>query len=165
MSIEQFLRLERYPSPIYFSPFTDPLAEAAQDSLLRVLRRVLPFGVRVAISTKAVVPDSIFQLLSQWGDHVLFFVGGTSLDEDRNASVEPHCPPAGLRLQNVRRAREYGLTQLSARLDPLLPDVDDDPDRLCRLLDRAAEAGARQVTASYLFLTPLCNRDRLSRRP
>ncbi|NOX56299.1 MAG: hypothetical protein GXP27_18015, partial [Planctomycetes bacterium] len=58
-----------------------------------------------------------------------------------------------------------GLTQLSARLDPLLPDVDDDRERLCWLLDRVAEAGARQVTASYLFLTPLCHRDRLSRRP
>ncbi|MFV1968798.1 MAG: radical SAM protein [Pirellulaceae bacterium] len=165
LAVDAFLRQKEYPSEIYLSPHTDPLAPAARDNLARVLRRTLPLGVGVGISTKGIVPEAVFRLIAEYREQVVLFVGLTSLDEDRNGVVEPGCPPAPARLGNIRLAREHGLTQISVRLDPLLPGVDDAPDRLLPLLDEVAQAGARQVSAAYLFLLLRSSRTRLQQTP
>lgn len=161
LSIEEFLARSDYPPELYLSPFTDPLAPAAVDNLERVLQRVLPLGIKVGISTKGVVPRRIFRLLAPHAERVRLIIGVTSLDEKRNAVIEPGCPPAHARLANLRLAGEYGLRKITARLDPLLPGVDDLPEQLLPLLDRIAPSAAQAVTASYLFLTVLSNKARL----
>jgi DNA repair photolyase len=165
LSVEEFLGRPEYPPELYLSPFTDPLAPAARANLERVLWRVLPLSVKVGISTKGVVPRRIFRLLAAYPEQVRLIVGLTSLDDSRNAAVEPGCPPAQARLANLRLAKEYGLKKVTARLDPLLPGVDDAAEQLTAVLDRVAEAGAQSVTASYLFLSPIGSKQRLRQVP
>lgn len=125
LSVEAFLDRQEYPPELYLSPFTDPPAPAARANLERVPQRVLPLSVEVGISTKGVIPRRVFRLLSRHPDQVRFISGVTSLDDRRNAAVEPGCPPATARLANLRLARECGLKKVTARLGPLLPGVDD----------------------------------------
>ena len=70
-----------------------------------------------------------------------------------------------MRLANLELARACGLDRVTVRLDPLLPGVDDEPERLRRLLDEIARLGARTVVASYLFVTLRTDRKRLSATP
>jgi DNA repair photolyase len=165
LSVEEFLQRQDYPAELYLSPFTDPLAPAAQANLERVLQRVLPLAVKVGISTKGIVARRVFRLLASHPEHVRLIIGVTSTDDRRNAAVEPGCPPAKARLANLRLAREYGLRKVTARLDPLLPGVDDAREQLSALLDEIAQAGAQSVTASYLFLSPIGSKKRLREVP
>lgn len=165
LSVDDFLTRSNYPPEIYLSPFTDPLAPAAVGNLERVLQRVLPLGVKVGLSTKGVISRRVFRLLADHAERVRLIIGVTSLNEQRNAVVEPGCPPGRARLVNLRLAREYGLRKITARLDPLLPGVDDAADQLMPLLDRLAESGAQAVTASYLFLSVLGSRERMRQVP
>lgn len=165
LSVEEFLARSDYPPEIYLSPFTDPLAPAAVDNLERVLERVLPLGVKIGLSTKGVIPRRIFRLFADHAEHVRLIIGVTSLDAERNAVVEPGCPPARARLANLRLAREYGLRKVNARLDPLLPGVDDLPEQLSPLLDLIAQSGAQAVTASYLFVSVLGSKTRMRQVP
>ncbi|MFO0966807.1 MAG: hypothetical protein U0793_14640 [Gemmataceae bacterium] len=52
LALDELLRLPEYPPSLYLSPFTDPLAANAIDGLERLLRRVLPLSVKMALSTK-----------------------------------------------------------------------------------------------------------------
>ena len=140
------------------------MTPSARANLELVLQRILPRGVQIDLSTKGIVPRPIFQLLGDYSEQVRLFIGLTSLDDRRNEVVEPGCPPAEERLANFRLAQEYGLKKVTARLDPLLPDVDDSRERLVTLLDRIAALGST-VTVSYLFLVFLGNKDRLREVP
>lgn len=165
LALDELLRRDEYPPELYLSPFTDPLAPAARSNLETLLRCVLPRKVRVAISTKGVVPRRLFRLLALHPEQVILFVGLTSLDDARNRAVEPGCAPAGARLANLALAREYGLPARFVRLDPMLPGVDDAPERLGVVLDAIARSGAVQASAAYLFLTSGTNRARLEGKP
>ena len=165
LSVDDFLARSDYPPEIYLSPFTDPLAPAAVLNLERVLQRVLPLGAKVGLSTKGTVYQRIFRLLADHADQVRLIIGVTSLDKERNAVVEPGCPPAPARLANLRLAREHGLRKITVRLDPLLPGVDDVPEQLSSLLDLIAQSGVQSVTASYLFLSVLGSKARLRQVP
>ena len=165
LALDELLRRDEYPPELYLSPFTDPLAPAARGNLELLLRRVLPRKVRVAISTKGVVPRRIFRLLADHPEQVMLFVGLTSLDDARNRAVEPGCAPARARLANLALAREYGLPARFVRFDPVLPGVDDAPEQFGTILDTIAGAGAIQASAAYLFLTPGANRARLDGKP
>jgi DNA repair photolyase len=163
LALDQFLQLQNYPRVLYLSPFTDPAAPAARENLERVLERVLPLNVTVILSTKGIIPTHVFRLLAWHPELIRLIIGVTSLDERRNAVVEPGCPSAAARLENLRLAREFGLTNVTARLDPVLPGVDDAAEKLLPLLDRIAHAGTQAVTASYLFVSLFGNRERLRR--
>lgn len=163
-TVDEFLQREDYPSNILLSPFTDPLAPAAGDNLELVLKRVLPRSVQVIVHTKGIVPRRVWRLLARHAELVRVIIGITSLNENRNKAVEPGCPSGKARLANFGLAREYGVTRVSARLDPILPAVDDVPAQMIDLLDRLTEFGIQAISASYLFLTP-ATQDRLRHTP
>ncbi len=154
LAVDSFLSLDQYPDTLYLSPHTDPLAPSARGPLEAVLKRILPLGVRVIISTKNVVTRRIFRILADYPEQVLVLIGLTSLDDDRNKAVEPGCAPALARLANFDLAKEYGIPSRFTRLDPILPGVDDAHPALGRLLDELVLRGTLQVSATYLFLTP-----------
>jgi hypothetical protein len=164
LTVDEFLKREDYPSILMLSPFTDPLAPAAGDNLERVLNRVLPLSVQVIVHTKGIVPRRIWRRLAQHAELVRVIIGITSLDEKRNDVVEPGCPSGKARLANFGLAREFGVRKVSARLDPILPDVDDSPDQVIALLDRLTDCGVQAISASYLFVTPSAQ-EHLRHRP
>ncbi len=165
LSLREYLGQDDFPAELLLSGHTDPCAPAAQAGLVRVLRHALPRGVCVEVVTKGIVPPRALELLAEADGRAALSIGVASLDARRNATLEPGCPPAAERLENLRRARSCGLDRLTARLDPLLPGVDDVPERLLPLLDEVARRGGRAVVASHLFVTSRTDRTRLGSSP
>jgi DNA repair photolyase len=145
------LDLRAPPRSLFLSPASDPFAPQAAAGTHAVLRRVLPRGTVVGLATKGIIPEDTLALLAAHGSQVEgIAVGVTSLDDRRNALLEPGCPPARTRLENVARAAAAGLP-VAVRLDPLFPDLDDGPVALSTLVAEAAGRGATAITATYVF--------------
>ena len=98
-----------------------------------------------------IIVDETLALLAAYRQQIEgVAVSVTNLDEERNRRLEPGCPPAMLRLDNIKRLAAHGIA-VGLRLDPLIPDVDDVPEALERMVDEAARRGALGVTASYVM--------------
>ena len=146
-------RIEALPAPptLFLSPASDAFAPQAVEGTNRLLRHVLPRGTIVGIVTKGIIPAETLGLLEEHRSQVEgVAIGVASLDERRNRTLEPGCPPARERLRNVDRAAARGLAT-ALRLDPLFPALDDAPSALERLVDEAANRGALAITATYVF--------------
>jgi hypothetical protein len=101
--------------------------------------------------TKGIIPDQTLSLLAVYRRQIEgVAVGVTNLDDERNARLEPGCPPAALRLCNINRLAAHGVA-VGLRLDPLIPEVDDVPDNIERMVDEGARRGASAITASYVI--------------
>jgi DNA repair photolyase len=77
----------------------------------------------------------------------------TTADATLAARLEPGMPSPARRLAAVRAATAAGFPAL-ARIDPLLPGLNDDPGGWAELVGRLAAAGVRQVVSSTLKLQP-----------
>jgi DNA repair photolyase len=145
------LRALVVPPSVYLSPGSDPFAPQAAGNSHAFLAHVLGGGTTVAIVTKGIVPERTLDLLAAHRTQVEGVgVGVTSLDERRNRAVEPGCPSARERLDNIDRLAARDLPA-ALRMDPLFPDVDDHPRDLAVLVEEAARRGAYAVTATYVF--------------
>ena len=146
-------RIDDLPAPptIFLSPASDPFAPQAVPRTHRLLKHLLARGTVVGLLTKGVVPEATLSLLAAHRPQVEgLVVGLTSLDDARNRTLEPGCPPAPARLDTLARAAAAGLPA-ALRLDPLFPDLDDQPAQLDAMVAAAAARGARSVTATYVF--------------
>src|ERR1051325_337886 len=142
---------EPAPQSIFLSPASDPFAPQAVDNTHRLLSNLLPRGTIVGIVTKGIIPNATLSLLTSYRHQLEgIAVGVTNLDSERNSRLEPGCPPAKLRLENIDRLAACGVT-VGLRLDPLIPEVDDSRSSLEGLVNEAAQRGAFGVTASYVI--------------
>jgi DNA repair photolyase len=116
-----------------------------------LLSHLLPRGTNVGILTKGIIRDATLDLLAAHPNQIEgVAIGVTSLDDHRNAVLEPGCPPAGARLGNLDRIAARGLIG-ALRIDPMFPEIDDRPESLEQLLDEASKRRANAVTATYVF--------------
>jgi DNA repair photolyase len=139
------------PPSVFFSPASDAFAPQAAEGTHTLLAYLLARGTTVGIVTKGIVPERTLALLAEYRPQVEgIAVGVTSLDDHRNAVLEPGCPPACRRLENIDRLTDRGLP-VALRLDPLFPILDDQPAALTALVEEAARRGACAVTATYVF--------------
>ena len=139
------------PPTVFLSPASDPFAPQAASNAHAMLRYLLPRGTVVGILTKGIIPEHTLDLLAQYPRQVEGIgIGVTSLDDERNHVLEPGCPPARERLQNLDRLAARGLPGV-LRADPLFPNLDDSMDAFTMLVDEAARRGAIALTATYVF--------------
>lgn len=146
-------RVASLPAPptVFLSPASDAFAPQAAPGTHTVLEHLLPRGTVVGILTKGRIPDRTLDLLARYPSQIEgIVIGLTSLDDERNQVLEPGCPPATERLDNLTRIAERGLTS-ALRLDPLFPVLDDAPDAIERMVDAAAARHAVGITATYVF--------------
>jgi len=71
----------------------------------------------------------------------------TTLDEDVAGFWEPNAPPPKLRVNALKKLSEEGI-YTTARIDPIIPGVNDDAEEFENLVQMLARAGIRQITAS-----------------
>jgi len=88
----------------------------------------------------------------------------TTLREDIAGFIEPYAPPPGRRIAALRKIADSGIATV-ARIDPIIPTVNDDAGEFEELVLALKSAGARQVTVSTLkpvtgFFSALRSRDR-----
>ena len=139
------------PRSLFLSPASDPFAPQAVAATHGLLAHLLPKGTTIGIVTKGVIPDDTVALLAQHREQIEgVAIGVTSLDDARNRILEPGCPQAVDRLANVERLAAGGLT-VAVRLDPLFPELDDEPSALRTIIRAAATRGAWAITATYVF--------------
>lgn len=146
-------RLDELPAPpsVFLSPASDPFTPQAAARTHRVLEHLLGRGTTVGILTKGIIPDRTLDLLAAHPAQIEGVgIGVTSLDDRRNALLEPGCPPARERLRNLDRLAARHVIG-AIRIDPMFPDLDDEPSALAALLDEAAARQANAVTATYVF--------------
>jgi len=74
-----------------------------------------------------------------------------TLDEDAWRATEPHTPSPAARLDAVEELRRRGIDS-GVLIAPLMPGINDDPDQVQPIIDRAREAGATFLGGVALHL-------------
>ena len=135
--------------PVMLSDTTDPYqpAEARYKITRRCLEALIRQGFPILIVTKSDLVTRDLDLLSQ--GRVVVSITVTSLDERFSRLMEPGAPPPFRRLKALRRLAAEGLT-VTARIDPIIPGLNDDPEDLEHLVRKLKDCGVRHVTASTL---------------
>lgn len=138
---------------IDISTSSDPYPpEEEQHRLTRwTLEQLLPRGYRVLIITKGALVARDRDLLASGNAAVTVTI--TTLDRELAARLEPGASPPRDRVRALRQLSEAGVP-VGMRLDPILPDLNDDPTMIREVLEAAHEAGARFVVTSTYKARP-----------
>jgi DNA repair photolyase len=147
--------LPERPPAVHVSPGSDPFPPlgAFQAETGRVVEVLAERGVDAWLETRGYIRPSVLSRLAKQRERVKIVVGLTTLDRDIQRITEPMAAPPRLRLRQVRRLRELGLS-VRVAVEPLIPGVTDTRARLAALLDALAAIGVRRLTAGYLSLRP-----------
>jgi DNA repair photolyase len=125
-----------------------PRMEATARLTRRCLEILVESNCRIQIITKSNLVTRDDDLLSKAPSTVALTI--TTLDEEVARVLEPHAPLPAERL----RAAEYLVSKgipVSVRIDPLIPFVNDKPEKLVAAL---ASIGVKHVTSSAYKIKP-----------
>ena len=149
----ELARKRRKPQRVYFSPSSDAFQylPAVQQVTFETMRVLLEAGVEVAFLTKGFVRERFRVLFKKHARLVFAQIGISSLRRDIWRILEPRTAPPDQRLEILQSLSDIGC-QVTARLDPLIPDVTDTEPEVDSLLHELGKAGATYAAASYLFL-------------
>ncbi len=126
-------------------PYTSP--EDVLGMTRKALSRIIGRGHPVLIITKSDLVVRDIDILRKGRTVVSLTV--TTLDEGVSRALEPNAPPPSRRIRALEKlARECIPT--TARVDPIIPYVNDDVRMLKELIGELASVGVRQITASTL---------------
>jgi len=137
--------------PVMVSDCTDPYQplEARLGLTRHCLGVLIRQGFPVLVVTKSDLVIRDADLLATGRCVVSITI--TTLDAELARRLEPGAPSPSRRLEALARLSELGLP-VTARVDPLLPGLNDDPADLRELVQAIADAGARQITSSTFKL-------------
>jgi DNA repair photolyase len=150
---DELKRKRKPPARVYFSPSSDafqylPEVQAVSLASMRVL---LEQDIEVAFLTKGFIAEPFLDLFEHHYQGVVAQIGITSLDRRLWRVFEPRTAPPEQRIESAKKLRQAGV-EVTARIDPLIPDVTDTPENLAPLLEKLADAGITFAAASYIFL-------------
>ena len=152
---EELARKRRKPRRVYFSPSSDAFQNVpeVQEVSFETMRVLLDAGVEVAFLTKGFVGGRFVELFAR-APHLTFAqVGITTLQDGLSARIEPNAASPAQRLDAIASLARAGVS-VTARLDPLIPDVTDTRESVVPLLSALRRVGVSAAAASYLFLRP-----------
>ncbi len=146
-------RRRRKPRRVYFSPSSDAFQylPQVQEVSFRSMALLLNAGVGVSFLTKGFVTQRFLDLFAEHAALVFAQIGVTTLDLSLWRLCEPRTAPPEMRVATAQSLIRLGVCT-SVRLDPLIPDVTDTPERLLPLLETLSGAGVREAAASYIFV-------------
>ena len=93
----------------------------------------------------------IYQRLARRGLPVSVNLSVPTLDEDAWRATEPHTPSPAARLDAVAELRRRGIDS-GVLIAPLMPGINDDPDQVRPIVERARKAGATFLGGVALHL-------------
>lgn len=152
---EELARKRKKPRRVYFSSSSDAFQNVpeVQDVSFETMRVLLEAGVEVAFLTKGVVGERFIELFARTPHLTFAQVGITTLQGSLSARIEPNAASPLQRLNNIASLSREGVS-VTARLDPLIPNVTDTRADIVPLLSALRRAGIGAAAASYLFLRP-----------
>jgi len=119
-----------------------PNLEAEMALTRRCLEILSTSDCRIQIITKSSLVARDADLLKERKSMVALTI--TTDDDDVAGTIEPHAPPPSERLKAAEKLIENGLPTV-VRIDPIIPYVNDNPERLVKTL---ASLGVRHITVS-----------------
>uniref|UniRef100_A0A7C1E1E3 Radical SAM protein n=1 Tax=Fervidicoccus fontis TaxID=683846 RepID=A0A7C1E1E3_9CREN len=140
MIVEMSTSSDPYP------PIEDKLRLTRQ-TLKELFRR----GFRVLITTKSSLVTRDVDLLSANRSAVMITI--TTLDERLSKVIEPGAPSPSERLLALKELAKKGVS-VGARVDPVIPFVNDDPAELSLLVEKLQEVGVKHVVTSTYKAKP-----------
>jgi len=140
MIVEMSTSSDPYP------PIEDKLRLTRQ-TLKELFRR----RFRVLITTKSSLVTRDVDLLSANKSAVMITI--TTLDERLSKVIEPGAPPPSERLLALKELTKKGVP-VGARVDPVIPFVNDDPAELSQLVEKLQEVGVKYVVTSTYKAKP-----------
>jgi len=102
-------------------------------------------GFRILITTKSDIVVRDIDILLRYPSAVMITI--TTLDQGVAKVLEPGAPPPDRRIEAVRKLSRAGIP-VGIRIDPVIPMINDDPEKLRELVNIARDAGALQITTS-----------------
>jgi DNA repair photolyase len=161
VTLDSVKMVTNWPRRLFLSSASDPFHPLVVNIAEELLRRALEAGTFVVISTKALATNGIKEILSDHSDLVSYTVSLSSLNDERNALLEPYAPDAVERLhgkKTVNGNELNGIEQLvrsgvnvTLKADCIFPCFDDSDEAIASLLNAAKGCGVRAVNFSYVF--------------
>ncbi|HET9197790.1 MAG TPA: radical SAM protein [Solirubrobacterales bacterium] len=135
---------------------TDPYqwVESRYRMMPEILAELEAARTPVSVLTKsplALRDVEIFERMAAKGLPVSVNLSVPTLDEDAWRATEPHTPSPAARLDAVAELRRRGIDS-GVLIAPLMPGINDDPDQVRPIVERAKQAGATFLGAAALHL-------------
>jgi len=148
-TIERMIDATSKRLPVMVSDCTDPYQplEAKIKLTRKCLKALAKRGFPVLVTTKSDLVTRDIDLLSQTSSVVAMTV--TTMDANTSKLIEPHAPGPARRIFALRQLARYGIPTM-ARIDPIIPSVNDDWAIFERLVATLKDVGVHQVTVSTL---------------
>ena len=147
--IEDMAKNTKTKLPVMLSDCTDPYQPL--ESEVKITRKCADilaghnFPLLIVTKSNLVVRDmDIFKKTS-----TVVAITVTTLREDVARIIEPQAPPPQRRIAAVKEMAEQGIWTV-ARIDPILPTINDDETGFEKLVSTLADAGAKQITVATM---------------
>ena len=140
------------PAFIGMGAMSDPYNPFEEELHLtrHALELIDAYDCGVSVDTKGTLISRDIDLYQSIQSHspVICKLTITTVDGDLAAKVEPRAPSPALRLQAVEALSKAGIF-CGVLLMPVLPFLEDRPEQVLAVVDRAADAGARFVYPAF----------------
>lgn len=135
---------------------TDPYqwVESRYRMMPEILEALEAAGTPVSVLTKsplAMRDVEIYERMAKGGLSVSVNLSVPTLDEDAWRATEPHTPSPAARLDAVAELRRRGIDS-GVLIAPLMPGINDDPEQVRPIVERARKAGATFLGGVALHL-------------
>jgi DNA repair photolyase len=148
-TIDQMVEGSQKWLPVMISDCTDPYQPLEAE--LRLTRRCIQALARrrfpILVTTKSDLVVRDIDLLSQTPSVVAMTV--TTINHQTSRLIEPNAPAPESRISALKKLARNGITTV-ARVDPIIPYVNDDWDVFEELVELLGNAEVRQVTVSTM---------------
>jgi len=147
--IESMARNTKRKLPVMMSDCTDPYQPLeAEHKITRKCAEVLAkHGFPLLIVTKSDLVTRDMDVFKQTPTVIAVTI--TTPDENVAKLIEPFAPPPERRLSALQKIVEADIIAV-ARIDPILPTVNDDEKDFERLVSTLADIGVKQVTVATM---------------
>ena len=150
--IRDDLRRKVQPGVVGTGAMSDPYnpLEEKLGYTRHALELLSAYGFGVGIATKSPLITRDIDLLSEIKNHspVLCKITITTADDTLAEKIEPHVAPSSQRFEAVGALASAGLFA-GVILMPVLPFLEDTPENLLAIVERAADAGARFIYPAF----------------
>jgi len=149
--IEGMARNTRLKLPVMLSDCTDPYQPLEKDYQItrRCIEVLAKQGFPLLIVTKSNMVVRDLDIFRQTPTVVAVTI--TTPKEEIAHLIEPYAPPPEKRLSALQKIVENGIPAV-ARIDPILPGINDDLDDFESLLSSLVNVGVKQVTVATMKL-------------
>ena len=134
----------------YLSPVSDPFQKVNEKYHYseEIVKIFIERNIPINVTTKCRIPDSVINLLSKQ-IHSFAQVSIMTLNEDLRRILSPNGVSTDTLLLNFSRLKKRGVFSV-ARIDPIIPYVNDDKDKIRELIKRVSDAGAKHIVTSVM---------------